>query len=40
VVLGGRWQNTVREHPLGEIAERSVGYERFDDQGYATRVGP
>tara|TARA_R110000868_G_scaffold52221_2_gene165186 strand:- start:1017 stop:3020 length:2004 start_codon:yes stop_codon:yes gene_type:complete len=32
-------QNTVREHPLGKIAERSVGYERFDDQGYATRVG-
>ncbi len=32
-------QQTVREHPLGKIAERSVGYERFDDQGYATRVG-
>ncbi len=32
-------QNTVREHPLGKIAERSVGYERFDDEGYATRVG-
>lgn len=32
-------QNTVREHPLGKIAERSVGYERFDDDGYATRVG-
>ena len=32
-------QNTVREHPLGGIAERSVGYERFDENGYATRVG-
>lgn len=32
-------QKTVREHPLGKIAERSVGYERFDDRGYATRVG-
>ena len=32
-------QRTVREHPLGKIAERSVGYERFDENGYATRVG-
>ncbi len=32
-------QKTVREHPLGKIAERSIGYERFDDNGYATRVG-
>jgi cell division protein FtsI (penicillin-binding protein 3) len=32
-------QKTVREHPLGKIAERSVGYERFDEHGYATRVG-
>jgi cell division protein FtsI (penicillin-binding protein 3) len=32
-------QSTVREHPLGKIAERSVGYERFDENGYATRVG-
>lgn len=32
-------QNTIREHPLGKIAERSVGYERYDDEGYATRVG-
>lgn len=30
---------TVREHPLGKIAERSVGYERIDENGYATRVG-
>ncbi len=32
-------QKTVREHPLGKIAERSVGYERFDENGYPTRVG-
>jgi len=32
-------EKTVREHPLGKIAERSVGYERFDENGYATRVG-
>ncbi|QWX84204.1 transpeptidase family protein [Cellulophaga sp. HaHaR_3_176] len=32
-------QRTVREHPLGKIAERSVGYERFDAEGHATRVG-
>nr|WP_252732406.1 penicillin-binding protein [Cellulophaga baltica] len=32
-------QNTVREHPLGKIAERSVGYERYDAEGHATRVG-
>ncbi|MEK6151803.1 penicillin-binding protein [Flavobacteriaceae bacterium 3-367] len=32
-------QRTVREHPLGKIAERSVGYERVDDNGYFTRVG-
>lgn len=30
---------TVREHPLGKIAERSVGYERVDENGYYTRVG-
>ncbi|MGO4920645.1 penicillin-binding protein [Maribacter spongiicola] len=32
-------QNTKREHPLGKIAERSVGYERVDENGYYTRVG-
>ncbi|GAA3512913.1 penicillin-binding protein [Aquimarina addita] len=32
-------QRTVREHPIGKIAERTVGYERQDDQGYYTRVG-
>lgn len=32
-------QRTVREHPIGKIAERTVGYERRDDQGYYTRVG-
>ncbi|WP_430410016.1 penicillin-binding protein [Kordia sp.] len=30
---------TVREHPIGGIAERTVGYERKDDKGYYTRVG-
>jgi cell division protein FtsI (penicillin-binding protein 3) len=32
-------QETKREHPLGKIAERSVGYERVDDSGYITSVG-
>jgi cell division protein FtsI (penicillin-binding protein 3) len=32
-------QRTVREHPLGKMAERSVGYERVDENGYYTRVG-
>src|SRR5690606_19171946 len=32
-------QKIVREHPLGKIAERSVGYERVDANGYYTRVG-
>ena len=32
-------QNTIREHPLGKIAERSVGYERVDEEGHVTRVG-
>ena len=32
-------QRTVREHPLGKMAERTVGYERQDHNGYYTRVG-
>ncbi len=32
-------QRTVREHPIGKIAERTVGYERRDEKGYYTRVG-
>ena len=32
-------QRTIREHPLGRIAERTVGYERQDADGYYTRVG-
>ncbi|SFR89250.1 penicillin-binding protein [Maribacter stanieri] len=32
-------QHVKREHPLGKIAERSVGYERKDENGYYTRVG-
>ncbi len=32
-------QKTVREHPLGKIAERSVGYENIDENGYYSGVG-
>jgi cell division protein FtsI (penicillin-binding protein 3) len=32
-------QTTMREHPLGGIAERSIGYERKDENNYYTRVG-
>ena len=32
-------QRTKREHPIGKIAERTVGYERKDENGYYTRVG-
>lgn len=32
-------QRTVREHPLGGMAARTVGYDRKDHQGYFTRVG-
>jgi cell division protein FtsI (penicillin-binding protein 3) len=32
-------QKTVREHPIGKIAERTIGYERYDEQGNSTRVG-
>lgn len=32
-------QTTKREHPMGGIAERSIGYERFDDDGNVTRAG-
>ena len=32
-------QRTIREHPIGKIAERTVGYERQDENGYYTRVG-
>lgn len=32
-------QATKREHPMGGIAERSIGYERKDENGYYTRVG-
>uniref|UniRef100_UPI0030D79DC9 penicillin-binding protein n=1 Tax=Bizionia echini TaxID=649333 RepID=UPI0030D79DC9 len=32
-------QTTKREHPLGGIAQRSIGYERFDENGNATRAG-
>ena len=37
---GMRHQYKVfREHPLGEMAWRSIGYERADEDGYYTRVG-
>ena len=32
-------QKTKRDYPLGGIAQRSIGYERVDTQGYITRVG-
>jgi cell division protein FtsI (penicillin-binding protein 3) len=32
-------QRTVREHPIGQIAERTIGYERMDEKGRLTRVG-
>ncbi len=32
-------QKTKREFPMGEIAQRSIGYERFDDEGNVTRAG-
>lgn len=32
-------QRTVREHPIGRIAERTIGYERTDESGTQTRVG-
>ena len=32
-------QTTRREHPMGGIAERTIGYERVDDDGNVTRPG-
>ena len=32
-------QTTKREHPMGGIAQRTIGYERFDDHGNVTRPG-
>lgn len=32
-------QTTKREHPMGGIAERTIGYERWDDQGNVARPG-
>lgn len=32
-------QQTVREHPIGKIAERTIGYERIDEKGQLKRVG-
>ncbi len=32
-------QKTVREHPIGKIAERTIGYDRVDPDGLLKRVG-
>ena len=32
-------QQLVREHPLGKVAERTVGYEQRDRSGFYLRVG-
>ncbi|WP_203256713.1 penicillin-binding protein [Hyunsoonleella ulvae] len=32
-------QRTKREHPMGGIAQRTIGYERIDDNGNVTRPG-
>ncbi len=32
-------QKTVREHPIGKIAERTIGYERINESGNLLRVG-
>ncbi|WP_044636966.1 penicillin-binding protein [Siansivirga zeaxanthinifaciens] len=32
-------QTTKREHPMGGIAQRSIGYERIDEKGNVTRAG-
>lgn len=32
-------QTTRREHPMGGIAERTIGYEREDENGNVTRPG-
>ncbi|MFS4484130.1 penicillin-binding protein [Hyunsoonleella sp. 2307UL5-6] len=32
-------QKTKREHPMGGIAQRTIGYERIDEQGHITRPG-
>ena len=32
-------QTTKRDYPMGAIAQRLIGYERFDDHGNVTRVG-
>ena len=32
-------QNTKREHPMGGISMRTIGYERKDDEGNITRAG-
>jgi len=32
-------QQTIREHPIGQIAKRTIGYERVDDKGENLEIG-
>lgn len=32
-------QKVKREHPMGDVAQRTIGYERTDDEGNVTRAG-
>ena len=32
-------QQTVREHPIGKVAERTIGYERLDENGNERQAG-
>ena len=32
-------QNTIRQHPIGKIAERTIGYERYDENGKLRDAG-
>ncbi len=32
-------QRTIREHPIGKMAERTIGHDRKDEEGYYSRVG-
>ena len=32
-------QRTIREHPIGKIAERTIGYERLDEKGRSREAG-
>ncbi|MFP2997394.1 penicillin-binding protein [Spongiivirga sp. MCCC 1A20706] len=32
-------QRTIREHPIGKMAARTIGHDRKDEEGYYSRVG-